>query len=72
MEEWLSDTRRVVIVGGKGLGVNIKKDIVDALELKQGSLVEIRIRNTGKFAEPDARKKVEPPKDEDYTSPEDL
>ncbi len=57
--EWLSDTRRVIVVGGTGLGIHLKKDITAALEIKQGSLVEVRIRNTGKMAEPDTRKKKE-------------
>lgn len=57
-ENWLGDTRRVVIMG-KALGIQIKKDIADALEIQKGSLVEIKIRNTGKIAQPDTRKKVE-------------
>lgn len=56
---WLSDTRRVVIVGKAGLAVGIKKDISDALDIKQGDLVEIRIRTTGFVAKPDTRKKQE-------------
>ena len=57
-ESMLGDTRRVIVIGGtSALGVQIKKDIVDALGLKKGSLVEIKVRNTGKMAQPDTRKK---------------
>ena len=57
-ESVLGDTRRVIVIGGtSALGVQIKKDIVDALGLSKGSLVEIKIRNTGKMAQPDTRKK---------------
>ena len=46
--EFLSDTRRVISLGKtNGLAVRIKTDIVKILEIKQGSMVEIRIRNTG-------------------------
>lgn len=57
-ESWLGDTRRVIVIGGTAaLGVQIKKDIVDALEIKKGSLVEVKIRNTGKIVQPDSRRK---------------
>ena len=77
-EKWLTDTRRVVRVGLNSLAVNIKKDIADALDIKKGSLVEVKIRNTGKTVEPDIRqKKKETPEtpeipNEDYTPAEEL
>lgn len=49
-EQWLSDTRRVVAINKNQIAVNIKKDIAEALELKPGTIVEIRIRNTGLVA----------------------
>ncbi len=59
-ESFLGDTRRVIVIGGtSALGVLIKKDLVDALEITKGSLVEIKIRNTGKMAQPDTRRKKE-------------
>lgn len=52
----LQDTRKVVIVG-TGLGVNLKKDIVQALGIVQGSLIKITIQNTGVIADIKSRKK---------------
>lgn len=48
---WLSDTRRVCVTGANTFNIHIKQDIAKALELKQGSLIEFRIRNTGKILE---------------------
>ena len=59
-EEWLSDTRKAVKLGG-ALGVQINPQIVQALGIKHGSIVEFRIRNTGKVAKiiERAKRKIE-------------
>ena len=57
--QWLSDTRRVIEIGNGYLAVYIKKDIAEALEIKKGLLVELKIRNTGIEAPADIRKKKE-------------
>ena len=49
-ESWLSDTRRVSSYGNTQIGVMIRREIAEALGITKGSLVEIKVRNTGKMA----------------------
>ena len=65
-ETWLSDTKRVIRIG-TALGVIIKSDICKALGMKVGSLIEIKVKNTGQVLEPMSRgpnKKEETTEDE--------
>ena len=57
---WLGDTRRVVKVGD-GLCVNIKKDIQHSLGIVQGTIIQFKVRNTGKMAEKINRHNKNPP-----------
>lgn len=50
-QNWLSDTRKVVKSGGGCLAININKNVCEALGLKVGSLIEVKIRNTGTVIE---------------------
>lgn len=50
-------TKRVVQLGGSGMGVSIPKDVIDALQIVQGHLVEVSIRNTGIMTKEDSRRK---------------
>lgn len=61
-ETWLSDSKRIISIG-TALGVIIKADICKALGIQKGSLIEIKVRNTGQILEPLTRgpKKQETP-----------
>ena len=45
---WMGMTSKVFKVGKNSLAITIGKDTIDALGITLGSLVDIRIRNTGK------------------------
>ena len=59
--QWLSQTVRVYKAAKNSCQIPIKADIVKALEIKPGQLVEVRIRNTGIQAPPDLRRKGNTP-----------
>jgi len=50
--QWVSDTRRVITTGPGQLAVQLKTEVQHALEIKQGDIVEIKVRNTGAHIEP--------------------
>ena len=65
-ENWLSDSKRVIKIG-TALGLILKADICNALGIVPGSLIEIKVKNTGQILEPMNRgpkKKEELPNDE--------
>ena len=50
-DSWLADTKRVIKVG-TAVGLILKADICKALGITVGSLIELKIRNTGQMLEP--------------------
>lgn len=42
----LNETKKVIRIG-TGFGINLKKDMIDALGIIQGSLLKVTIQNTG-------------------------
>jgi len=50
-QEWVTDTRKVVRVGQDSLAINIRKDLAHAMGITVGSLVEVKMKNTGRSIE---------------------
>ena len=50
-QEWVTDTRKVVRVGQDSLAINIRKDLAHAMGVAVGSLVEVKMKNTGRSIE---------------------
>lgn len=55
--QWLSQTVRVYKAAKGSCQIPIKADLVKALGIEPGLLVEVRVRNTNIMASPDLRKK---------------
>lgn len=56
--QWLSQTVRVYKATKNSCQIPIKADVVKALGITPGILVEVKIRNTGIKASPDLRRKA--------------
>jgi len=44
--EWIADTRKVGVLGGKQFYILIRKDIAKAMKLDKQSIIEVRFRKT--------------------------
>ena len=59
-QEWVTDTRKVVKVGKDSLSINIRKDLAEAMGVAVGSLIEVKMKNTGRRLEPQVKELIEP------------
>jgi len=59
-QEWVTDTRKVVKVGQDSLAINIRKDLANVMGIAVGSLIEVKMKNTGRRLEQPVKEANEP------------